>query len=412
LLPKYLGINKNQAKYIFFDAPSAKGFIFEIVKVLILPSWYPSQHSPFDGIFIQEQAEALARTGLDVTVLHADLKLSKLLTNSKMSSTLENGVKVIRKSGFAFPKANAYLLRKWAEKQIDLFEQYIEINGKPAVIHAHSFIAGHLGKLLKEISGAPLLLTEHHSDLLREQHNKRYRSFAKDCYDHCDQIIAVSSALQEAIKKISDTSVQVIPNLIDSSIFHPVDSEQRSTQQLKILGVGSFDDNKGFEHLIQSIPLLEKKNPSVSIQLDLIGEGPLHEKFSLLVASLNLEKKVHLHLPTNKKGLAEYYNKADVFCLPSQFETFGIVLIEALACGTPVVATSQAGPKDIVHVGNGKMAAFGQPSALADAIHEVYASSEKYIRTQLAKETIDRYGEQNVVDQILASYKRLIIARH
>lgn len=408
LLPKYPGINKKSVKSFFFERPKPNPFIFEIVKVLILPSWYPSQNAPFDGIFIQEQAEALAQAGLEVAVLHGDMKPSHLVTADKLSEAMENGVQVFRKSGFALPKANLSLIRRWAKNQSDLFERYVVKNGQPDIIHAHSFIAGQLGKYIKEISGAPLLLTEHHSELLQEKHHQRYRSFAKDSYASCDRIIAVSEALGMAIRGMTETEVVVIPNLVDSNVFYPAKENQSSNHQLKLLGVGSYDENKGFLHLIECLPMLQKLQPTLAIQLDLFGEGPLREKFNDRIKALGLAKNVQLHSATSKEKLAEYYRSAAIFCLPSRFETFGIVLIEALACGTPIVASGHGGPQEIVNERNGLHVPFGQSNALAQAIYKIYTSKQKYARERLAQETRKRYGKEAVVKRIVDCYEALL----
>ena len=408
LLPKYPGINKKSVKTFFFERPKPNPFIFEIVKVLILPSWYPSKNAPFDGIFIQEQAEALAKAGLEIAVLHGDMKAAHLLAGNTLSMTIENGVQVFRKSGFALPKANLSLVQRWAKNQKDLFDSYVAKNGQPDIIHAHSFIAGHLGKYIKAISGVPLLLTEHHSELLQETPNQRYRAFAKDCYASCDRIIAVSDALGKAIQGLSDTEVVVIPNLVDTNIFYPTTESRPKNNQLNLLAVGSFDENKGFLHLIECLPMLLKHQPNLNIHLDLFGEGPLREKFEARVKALKLEKNVQLHPATSKERLADYYRAADVFCLPSRFETFGIVLIEALACGTPVVASGLGGPQEIINEQNGLHVPFGQSDALAHAIYEIYTSEKKHSSQQLALATKERYGTAAIVKRIVHCYESML----
>jgi glycosyltransferase involved in cell wall biosynthesis len=138
--------------------------------------------------------------------------------------------------------------------------------------------------------------------------------------------------------------VTVIPNGVDVEKFHPVSqAEARKALNLPhgkmILGVGHLIHRKGFDRLIVAFKNACVEQRAESVHLCIIGEGPLRNELEGLSASLGLENRIHFVGNVAHHNLALWYSAADVFCLFTRQEGCPNVVLESLACGTPVVAT-------------------------------------------------------------------------
>jgi glycosyltransferase involved in cell wall biosynthesis len=160
-------------------------------------------------------------------------------------------------------------------------------------------------------------------------------------------VIAVSGALKERIVElgIEPEKVAVIRNGVDRSIFYPKDrAESRRKLGLSpgsriIIAVGALVALKGFDHLIDAIALLSDKQAKLFV----IGEGPERVALEARIAKCKLADRVFLVGSRPQTELADWYSAADLFCLASSREGCPNVVIEAMACGTPVVAAGVGG---------------------------------------------------------------------
>ncbi|HFK5586644.1 TPA: glycosyltransferase family 4 protein [Elizabethkingia anophelis] len=139
------------------------------------------------------------------------------------------------------------------------------------------------------------------------------------------------------------SNIEVIPN---ANSF--VSSEQSSLVYRRVIAVGRYDYQKGFDELIKMWEIINLKNPKW--RLDIFGDGPLKEELQCLIKNLNLSETINLCPPT--KNIKEEYLKSSIMVLTSRYEGLGMVLLEAQACGLPLVAYAcKCGPKDIIHNG-------------------------------------------------------------
>lgn len=179
-----------------------------------------------------------------------------------------------------------------------------------------------------------------------------------------DAVIVVSSKLKEWVIQELNAEKQkifVIPNGIDPEKFKPFDASSVRTNlgfsinDKIIIFVKAFTEQSGIKYLIQAIPHIYKEHPE--IKLLAIGGGPLSAELMKEVERLNLKNQVKLLDSVPNAKIPLYLNASDIFVFPSiplsqAEETFGISLIEAMACGKPVIATSIGGPKEIIEGGD------------------------------------------------------------
>jgi teichuronic acid biosynthesis glycosyltransferase TuaC len=167
-------------------------------------------------------------------------------------------------------------------------------------------------------------------------------------------IIAVAAALKSAIVNLGLPSekVCVIPNGVDLERFHPIDkSEARRTLALPVKGkiaisVGSLTEVKNHKLLISAFAKVAEGLPD--LRLYIVGDGPLRLALENLIRGLRLQEKVSLVGPRPNQELALWFSAADVSCLVSFREGWPNVLMESIACGTPVVATRVGGVPEIL----------------------------------------------------------------
>jgi glycosyltransferase involved in cell wall biosynthesis len=171
------------------------------------------------------------------------------------------------------------------------------------------------------------------------------------------------------------------------------------------LTVGRLAPGKGLEDLIQAAGMISKRGNKVKFLI--VGDGPLREPLERQTAANRLERQVILkgHI-SNRSELVELYRKADLFVFPSHHEGLPTVILEAMACGCPVLATEVGALPQVVTDGaNGRLLPPGQPHRLADLIGSLLGSPETLSRMGVnARQTV---VERFSWDQISANFLRL-----
>jgi glycosyltransferase involved in cell wall biosynthesis len=185
----------------------------------------------------------------------------------------------------------------------------------------------------------------------------------------------------------------VIHNGIDLRELDPPAAapESRGEERDFILSVASHDEWKGLDILIRAMALLKEQGQTR--RLVLAGDGPLRSKLEELTAALGLGKQIEFIGFQSRSSVARLLNDCTLFVLPSRYESFGIAIVEALACGKPVVATAVDGiPEIIEHDRNGILVEPGDAPALAAAIQRVLGDAE-------LRERLGRSGRLRVEDR-------------
>jgi len=223
--------------------------------------------------------------------------------------------------------------------------------------------------------------------------------------------IAVSKAALDYISKYFPAEYKVIPNGIDTNHYRPEGPLRQEYRdgKLNILFVGRLEERKGIEDLLYACSYVKKDFPD--FRLIIVGPGiKLRYKYEFLAKKLIPDQIVFRgFVPYNL--IAEYYRTADIFCAPATGgESFGIVLLEAMASGTPVVATDIAGYSSVVtHKMDGILARATDRRSIAEAlltlIHDK-ALRLKFTENGLA--TAQKYGWENISRQVVDYYKSLL----
>jgi len=229
-----------------------------------------------------------------------------------------------------------------------------------------------------------------------------------------DKIIAVSNAAADFIRHFADgKKVMVIPNAVDETFFDDNSNGEsfRMGRGSTIIYVGRLSHRKGLHVLISAMKLVVEKIPNA--RLLIVGNGHARGFVEILVKMLGLEKNVKLLGFANREGIKLLYKTSGVFVLPSIYgESFGIVLLEAMASGVPVVATDTGGISEVVKDGyTGLLVERRDSVELADAILKVLNNSnlsKKLVRN--AGKEVRKYRSSIITKKIEGVYEELTSA--
>lgn len=365
------------------------------MKILVLVDSYPNKDNPTANIFAHLQAKALKKAGYDVDVMYIDVRSIRRKRKWGYKEYENDGIKVYR---YALPcgpiKWLARLLSKFSCKKC--YKKYIKNNGKPDIIHAHFYTAGYCAYVLKKKFNQDYIITEHSSLFLTGKITAKEEKSAVKIYNDAKKVFAVSNMLKGKIQQYCQKEIEVFPNILPS--YFKI-NEQNKSEIFTFVSIGNLVKDKRIDLVIKAFNIFYKQN--TNSKLIIFGDGVLKEELRKLIKDLNINNVVELRgrIPNNE--IVEQYNKANVFVLPSAYETFGVVYMEAMACGLPVIATKCGGPEDFVNETNGILLPLNiSEDDLAKAMIEMFNNYDKYNSKDISKDTITKFGEESFVNRI------------
>lgn len=379
--------------------------------VLILPSWYPLNNEDLNGCFFREQVHALSRTGIQVGVIAPQFRSLrrgvKAITGSYTTEIwMDNNIPTYFKHGvFCFPKVPYLDLHRWVKAGLKLFERYIKEHGKPDVIHVHSLLlAGPLALEIHKKYHIPYCVTEHSSTFARKLISDWQWGYLTQAANSSNFCFAVSQALASLLeKKLLNTEWKVLPNLLDNQFSK---SNSLFKKKYQFCAVARLHPNKGFDILLKAFSVLYKEKPEVKLILG--GDGPERENLQKLAKILNVEEAVTFAGALPRENVRLLMAESACFVLSSHVETFGVVVIEALSQGTPVVATKCGGPESIIVSGDGILVEVADVNALAQAMKEVVENPELYDSDSIRQRCLERFSEKAFILRVEEIYKHCI----
>jgi len=383
------------------------------MKVLKITTWYPNPFLPLLGSFVNDQAKALRDENIDVGVLFVDMGIhhfSSKISNFSNKSTfqIEEGIPTFRYQGLFLPKWTTFIFDRWVKYFDILYQNYVLKNGTPDVLHAHHYQAGYAAFFLSKKYNIPFVITEHATVFLHSELKGTQKYIATTAFNNADKIIAVSSGLKKAIQKYTTNEVMVIPNLIDTSIFQiSLKEKTYNNKKTKLIAIGDLIKRKRFDLIIEAISKMSADQKE-NIELKILGEGSERQTLETLISKHHLSNQVFLLGEKKKEEVAKHLKQSDTFILSSDFETFGIVLIEAIACGIPVIATRCQGPEDIVNKNNGILIPLNDANALKSAIEKMQSTLTNYDASEMRTEIKNKYDKTVIVNKLLQTYEAFL----
>lgn len=287
------------------------------------------------------------------------------------------------------------------------FERYLELYGKPDIIHAHnSFNAGALAQSIWIKYGIPYIITEH-SSILFSDISQTKKSLLNAIYENAIVFSCVSEALKKFIIRNLELNnksdkIIILPNALDEMFENVCLVDNRVDTDFTFINVANLVDVKNHELLIDSF--FSRFNGVCNVKLKIIGDGLLIEKLRAKVKQLNIEEQVFFLGYQEKSKVKEELEKANAFVLSSKNETFGIVVTEALACGLPVVVTPCCGPEMLIDESNGFISKGHTIHTLGEAMYECFKNISKFDRRAIQKNCIEKFGSSKFKMRISEMY--------
>jgi glycosyltransferase involved in cell wall biosynthesis len=225
--------------------------------------------------------------------------------------------------------------------------------------------------------------------------------------------IAVSNYVRTTIAHFTGEpeKIRIVPNGVDGSVFTPLENGTKPNLN-QILYVGFINFNKGIDILLKAMPQVIQHRPEVKLVLvggSIYRNAQLQEqRLHQMAHELGLDGHVEFTGPKLPTEVSHYMRESAVLVLPSRFEAFGSVKVEALACGTPVVATRSGGPEDILNEKVGLLVPKENPEALASAIVQILERREEYGATAIRDYALKNFSWQVIARQTVDVYQEAI----
>lgn len=281
------------------------------------------------------------------------------------------------------------------------------------LVHAHMiYPEGAVAHWLSRRYGVPFVVSEHAPWTEEWFASRRVRREALDAAGAASSLLAVSASVRETLAAfgVARDRVKVVSVGVDDEVFALGSREKRRPDQ--ILYVGWINYVKGVDVLLRAMALL--KDRTERARLVLVGGAAYRptrlkeEELRRLALSLDLEDRVTFVGHQSHGEVARLMAESAVVVLPSRAESFSAVLIEALACGTPVIATRSGGPEEIVRDDVGVLVPPEDPRALADAIVAVLHAPERFPPEELRTYALSRFSWDSIVPQLEAEYLQAV----
>jgi len=416
------------------------------MRTLVVARWYPAHDDPARGSFVADQVAALAATGrVDIRVAsfeHVTVRGSaeerqqqreaiarafgKAVSTlpevlSPRGATTPVGLPVAR-----LPVASGADVARERERQAGDHAAALEPfvrgpggwNGRPDLVHAHTaYPDGASASGVAAAAGCPLVITEHTSGLEELLADPSVREQYVRALDAASRVVAVSERMAATLRAIHpavEDRLRVIPNPVPLDVFVlPPEGEARRPGEL--LWVGSRTEAKGMPTLLLAFARVREARPGATLRMIGRASPPeLDDRLRQMAAELGVAEAVALEPPADRAGVASAMRRADLFIHPSRAETFGMVAVEALASGLPVVATRSGGVEGVLGTDPGSFGALvpvDDAEALARATIDALERRAAFDPQTLRRHVEERFGPQVFARQLLGLYDEILAGR-
>jgi len=419
--------------------------------VLIVPSEEflpPNNH--LSGMFQLHQAETLLDVGLKVGVLSVHQAHSipmfiraglmrvirqkpgnaldevplrelgrQLIRKTFLPSAVEldstHAIPVIRAEGFYYlPPSPRTRHFGWVRAGLAAFDAYTSRFGRPDVVHAHNLDpAGLLAERIFHKRGVPFVVTEHSSTYFERGLVDRsvYSRLARAARSS-KGVAAVSPALASVLVReldLEDVQIRIIPNVVEKLFLDAPLASESPLAGFRFLSVGNLVPVKAHDLLINAFARAFRGNWEVTLRI--AGDGPSRGMLADLILRLDLSSQVSLAGRLSREGILNEIDRCDSLVLPSEHETFGVVLIEALSRGKPVVATECGGPESFIEAADGILVRPRDVDALAAGLTRMVTERDSYRDETRRDRTISRFGPETLRRSLTELYAEALTSR-
>lgn len=353
-------------------------------KILVLSNMYPSKEHPTFGIFVQNQVKSLQAHGRDVDVI--------VNTNPD--------------------KGKVNVLSKYMKWFLSFFKYLLKNMNRVSLIHAHYvFPTGILALFAKTLLKIPYVVTSHGGDLdqMAKKHPK-IQQLTKKILHEASAVIVVGEGLKSEVLgryEVPESRVHVLSMGVNTDVFKSIEKLEAlealelPSQSKKILFVGNVIRAKGIFELVQAFEKLQEE-----YSLYIVGSTKDADFYNEVKSYIADKKIQHVYFvpPQSQHDLANWMNACDVLVLPSHHEGFGLVALEGLACGIPVVASNVGGLPYLLSNNRGILVEPNNSEAIYDGVQTAFNSTFDH---ESVKQLVHEQSYDTIIHTLENIYKQI-----
>lgn len=285
-----------------------------------------------------------------------------------------------------------------------IFKKYIQENGLPDIIHLHSFMNGESAVWIKNKYNIPYVITEHYSGFARNTLSKKDLRRAAYIFENADYRVAVSKQFSDLLQNKFELDFSYIPNIVNTEYFEC--GKKDDDNYFDYIHIAFLDTKKNQSMLINAFYRAFKTDKN--IRLAIVGDGPEYNNLKNTIDSLGMQDQIRMYGRADREEVRTLLQQSDAFVLSSYYETFSIVVIEAMACGLPVIATKCGGPESIINSNKLGLLSDINEKALARELLKLYINRGEYDSKFIRQYTEDNFSEEAIVKKLSSVYSRTI----
>lgn len=394
------------------------------MKILLI-NHFPLKGSG-SGAYTENIAESLIKAKNEVCIIFPENELVKSKSNIKSHPVYFKGQENIKgQLDFNFPCFTTHprsnqtfynLTDEQLKEYIEAFKKAIKEECekfKPDIIHV-----GHIW-LLADIASqyeVPLVITTHGTELIGYKKDYRFKKYADNAAKNAKKIIAISKENKNSVENIfnlNKQNVELMPNGYNDTVFYEKKYDKNIV--LKELGInkhydnivsfaGKFTEVKGIDIILKAANEYED-GKTITI---LAGNGDTFDEMKKLASKIKLKDVKFIgNQPHNT--LRKIYNISDVLLVPSRKEAFGLVIIEAGACGTPVIGSNEGGIPDIINNKIGMLIEKEDYKELATNVKKIINKEVIFKRKEISNYIKKEYSQDKLIKKLIEIYKEILM---
>lgn len=374
--------------------------------IVFISRGYPSARHIQNGNFEATQAQALAKLGHKVIVIGVNCYSIKNYDILGFHNRQEDGIEIYEDYLLAIPSHNRmpFKFKSWLlSKRIDkILHKIINTHGKPDIIHSHYLLMTSAISRIVSKYHVPLVCTEHWSQINSPSLSKSIIASGKKAYEKVNRILAVSNQTVRSIKDKFGKDATVMYNMVDD-IFFNISNDEPTNSIFTFIAIGEMSDNrKGFDILLRAFSRYVRAGNTGKLYLR--GHGILKVQYEELAKELGINDNVEFLSEMSHNELDSYISRSHVVVMSSRIETFGVVLIEGMAKGKPVIATKCGGPEDFITEEMGILVPIENDEELANAMISIKYNYDSYDKKRIKELCYQNYSQESIANKIVEIY--------